>query len=281
MRVPRVLRIPMLILAVSLLAYVILVLLLVLRQERMIFFPDRVVGATPADAGLPYESVSFTAADGVRLAGWYLPAPESHVTVLFCHGNGGNIGYLLETAKVYARLGCSLLLFDYRGYGASEGNPDEAGLYRDAEAAWQYLVRERGAPPASIVLHGRSLGGAVAAWLARRHVPDALILESAFTSLGDVAAGAYPILPVRWMLRHEFPTRAHVRDTPSPVLVIHSPEDEIVPFSHGEALFAAAPGPKEFLRIRGGHNDGVLVSADVYEGALRRFLAAHAGAGAP
>jgi hypothetical protein len=271
----------MLILAVSLLAYVILALVLSLRQERMIFFPDSAVTGTPAAAGLPFERVVFTAADGVRLTGWYLPAPGAAVTVLFCHGNGGNIGYLLETAKLYTRLGHNLFLFDYRGYGESEGSPDEEGLYRDAEAAWQYLVRSRGVPPASMVVHGRSLGGAVAAWLARRHVPDALILESSFTSLGDVAASAYPLLPVRWMLRHEFPTREHLREVRSPVLVVHSPEDEIVPFAHGEALYAAATGPREFLRLRGGHNDGVLVSAAAYEEGLRAFIRARTGAGTP
>jgi fermentation-respiration switch protein FrsA (DUF1100 family) len=271
----------MVILGVVLAAYIVLTLFLALRQERMIFFPDPVVGATPEAAGIPFERVTFTAADGVRLAGWYVPASGARVTILFCHGNGGNIGYLLETVKLCARLGYNLLLFDYRGYGESEGTPDEEGIYRDTEAAWNYLQRMRGGPPASIVVHGRSLGGAAAAWLARRHVPDAVIIESAFTSLGDVAASAYPLLPVRLMLRHEFPTLEHLRDVRSPVLIIHSPGDEIVPFAHGEALYAAARGPKEFLRIDGGHNDGVLLSAAAYGEGIRSFVARHTRAGAP
>jgi hypothetical protein len=149
-----------------------------------------------------------------------------------------------------------VLLFDYRGYGRSTGRPSEAGTYRDAEAAWRHLVETRGVDPERLILHGESLGGAVALELATRRPAAALVLESAFTSLPDLGARLYPVLPVRWLSRIRYDNSARVPGLRMPLLVIHSPADEIVPFADGQALFDAAPGPKEFLATSGGHNDG-------------------------
>jgi hypothetical protein len=243
-------------------------------QDRHIYFPTEAISATPGHLGISYEEVAFTTTDSVRLTGWFIPAAHPKGTVLFCHGNGGNISYLLETVKLFHAMEYNLLVFDYRGYGSSDGSPTEEGTYQDAEAAWDYLTRDRGVPPGTIVLMGRSLGGAVAAWLARRHLPPALILESTFTSLSDMAADAYPYFPIRWMLRFRYDTIDRLADLRCPILVIHSRSDEVVPFHHGRALYDRARGPKTFLEIHGGHNEGFLVSADAYAAGIRRFLAA-------
>ena len=266
-------RIPVIILFVCLVLYTALALFLYFTQERHVYFPTRPIGATPEHVGIAYERVSFRSADNVALTGWFVGVSRPRGTVLFCHGNGGNISYLLETVKLFSALEYNLLVFDYRGYGESDGTPTEEGTYLDAEAAWDYLVKQRGILPSSIVLMGRSLGGGVATWLAQRHAPQALILESTFTSLADIAAEVYPYFPVRWLLRFRYSTLDRIADVRCPVLVIHSRADEIVSFRHGWALFGAAREPKVFLEIQGGHNEGFLISADRYAAGIKDFLA--------
>jgi fermentation-respiration switch protein FrsA (DUF1100 family) len=255
--------------------YTLLAAFLYATQARHVYFPTGAISATPEHLGVPYEEVAFTTGDKVRLAGWYVPAVHPKGTVLFCHGNGGNISYLLETVKLFRSLEYNLLVFDYRGYGASDGTPTEEGTYRDAEAAYDYLVKDRGILPGTIVLMGRSLGGSVAAWLAQRHLPPALILESTFTSLSDMAAEVYPYFPVRWMLRFRYATIDRLPDLRCPVLIIHSRADEVIPFRHGRELWEKADEPKAFLEIQGGHNEGFLLSADIYAAGIRDFLKAH------
>jgi len=245
---------------------------LYLAQESFVYFPDRKLVATPASAGLAYEAVTLTTDDGVRLSGWYIPAPKSRGTLLFSHGNAGNISHRLESIRQFHDLGLDVFIYDYRGYGESEGKPSEEGTYRDAEAAWRYLTETRRVAPERLVYFGRSLGAGVASWLATRHPPRALIVESAFTSVPDFGAEVYPWLPVRWLARLQYPTRKNLRSVHAPVLVIHSRNDEIIPFRHGEALFVAANEPKEFLEIRGGHNDGFLVSGKRYTEGIDAFL---------
>ncbi len=260
------------ILATAAAGYVAVAGLLYLYQDRLVYFPERTLTATPTQAGFAYEPVRFLTADGIGLSGWFIPAPKSRGTLLFCHGNAGNISHRLESIRQFHQLGLDVFIFDYRGYGESEGVPSEAGTYRDAEAAWHYLVETRRAAPARLVYFGRSLGAAVASHLATRHPPRALIVESAFTSVPDFGAEVYPWLPVRWLARLQYPTREHLRSLHVPVLVVHSRNDEIIPFRHGEALYAAANEPKELLEIRGGHNDGFLVSGARYTGGIEAFL---------
>lgn len=246
--------------------------LLYFAQENLVYFPDRTLAGTPADAGMKYEPVTLVTEDGLRLSGWYLPALKSRGTLLFCHGNAGNISHRLESIRQFHDLGLDVFIFDYRGYGESEGKPSEQGTYRDAEAAWRYLVEQRRVAPERRVYFGRSLGAAVAAWLATQHPPRALIVESAFTSVPDFGAEVYPWLPVRWLARLRYPTQEYLRSVQAPVLVVHSRADEIVPFRHGEALYRAANEPKELLEIRGGHNDGFLVSGKRYTEGIDAFL---------
>jgi hypothetical protein len=192
--------------------------------------------------------------------------------VLFFHGNAGNISHRLDSLSVFHRLGFNTLIFDYRGYGQSEGSPSEDGIYRDAEAALTYLREDRGIPLKTIVYFGRSLGGSVAAWLAARTSPGALIVESSFTSAPDMAAQLYPLLPARMLTRLRYNTLEYLTRVTCPVLIIHSAEDEIIPFQHGQRLFAAAPEPKRFLEIHGDHNMGFLNSGPRYEQGLQEFL---------
>ena len=174
----------------------------------------------------------------------------------------------------FNELDLATLIFDYRGYGRSEGAASEQGIYRDAEAVWRHLTEERGIPAAEIVLFGRSLGAAVAASVASRHTPGALIIESGVVSVPDMAAKIYPWLPARWLARIGFPTGDYLRTTTCPVLVVHSRDDEIIPFDQGLRLFEVASEPKQFLELRGGHNDGFLVSGRRYLDGLDAFVAA-------
>lgn len=263
------------ILVYAAIAYVTFTFVMFLLQSRLIYYPNmpsRAVTATPDQVGLIYEGVKFAAEDGVRLDGWFLPAETPRGVLLFFHGNAGNISHRLESLRIFRDLGLSTFIFDYRGYGRSEGKVSEQGTYRDAEAAWRYLTVERGIPEQSIVYFGRSLGASIAAHLAMTHVPKALILESAFTSAPDVAARTYPFLPVRWLARFQYNAREYLESVTAPVLIVHSPQDEIIRFEHGRALFASANEPKRFLEMRGGHNEGFLVSGKTYVNAIDAFL---------
>ena len=196
----------------------------------------------------------------------------SRGVVLFCHGNAGNISHRLDSIRLFHELGLSVLIFDYRGYGQSSGKPTEQGTYRDADAAWDYLVEQRGISPAHIILFGRSLGASIAADLATRQSAAAVILESAFTSVPDVAATLYPWLPVRWLSRYQYNTEKKLANIHIPVLIVHSQDDEIIEFANGERLFDVANEPKQFLELRGGHNDGFMVSGNDYIQGLETFL---------
>jgi fermentation-respiration switch protein FrsA (DUF1100 family) len=256
-------------------AYVGFGALLFIFQSRFVYFPNREDAGTPGDMRLPYEDVFFTANDGVKLHGWFVPAESSRGTVLFCHGNAGNISHRLYTIHVLNQLGMDTFIFDYRGYGRSEGRPSEEGTYLDAEAGWEHLVNERRIPPERIVVFGRSLGGAVASRLARDRTPGALVLEASFTSVPDVGARMFPFLPVRWLARIDYSTLDHVREVICPTLVIHSRDDDMIPFEHGRRLFEAAREPKAFLETQGDHNDATFMSSERYLEGLGGFIAEH------
>ncbi len=260
--------------------YVLLLATLFLLQSCLIYHPDtptRAIVATPDSIGLDFESVKIPTEDDVTLDAWFVPAKNARGVLLFFHGNAGNISHRLESIRLFNRMRLSTLILDYRGYGQSEGEPSEEGTYRDAEAAWRYLTGRRGISPKRIVIFGRSLGGAVAAHAAKGREAGALILESAFTSVPDMAAQIYWFLPVRWLTRFDYDTESALASVSVPVLIIHSPEDQIVPYSHGRALFAAAREPKQFLEINGGHNTGFLQSEQKYLQGIDAFLTEHVG----
>ncbi len=256
--------------------YLGLSLFLYLYQPQLIYLPEtpsRALGETPGQIGLDYERVTLTADDGITLDGWFLPHAASRATLLFFHGNAGNISHRLASLKLFHELGLAVLIIDYRGYGRSGGRPSEAGIYRDAEAAWRYLTEQRQIPPRRILLHGRSFGGAVAAYLASQHQALGVVLESTFTSAPDLAAELYPWLPVRWLIRFDYDTRSRLDAIRMPVLVIHSRQDDLVPYSHGQTLHTAARPPKRFLELNGSHNHGIVSNSSRYRQALDEFIA--------
>ncbi len=268
----RVVRLLVIAAATTVAAYLLMCLAVYLLQARLVYLPHRTLLATPDDVGLPYERVALAAADGVALAAWFLPVEDARGVVLLCHGNAGNLSHRLDTLRILHGLRVSTLIFDYRGYGQSEGTPSEEGTYRDAEAAWRWLVEQKRAKPERIIVFGRSLGGGVASWLAAEREPAALVLESTFTSLPDVGASLYPFLPVRLLARIHYPTLERMAAIECPVLVVHSPDDELIPYSHGRALFDAALGPKHFLELEGDHNNGFELTGQAYADGLDAFL---------
>jgi hypothetical protein len=263
------------------LAYGVVLVLLFLFQERLVYYPQigRELQSNPRDHGMDYAPVTLATADGERLDAWFVPAPQSTAAVLILHGNAGNMSQRMDTIAMFHRLGYGVLIFDYRGYGRSTGRPSEEGLYRDAVAAWDHLTRERGIAPGEIVVFGESLGGAVAAWLAAHldepERPGALVLSSVFTSAPELAADLYAWLPTRWLVRLRYGTRAALAQIDCPVLIAHSPEDEIIPFRHGQLLYEAAPEPKAFLKMAGGHNEGFIFMLPAWVDALADFLGRH------
>jgi pimeloyl-ACP methyl ester carboxylesterase len=252
--------------------YLAIVLLMYFMQARMIYFPSKSIDSTPQQIGLAYEDVYLEAEDGVKIHGWFVPADSARATLLFLHGNGGNISHRLESIHQFHSLNLSVFIIDYHGYGLSQGKPGEQETYHDAEASWKYLTGQKQINPDKIIIFGRSLGGAVASWLAVKHQPRALIMESAFSSLVDIANTHYPFLPVRMMSRFNYDSKENIRRINVPVLFIHSPNDEIIPFKHGDELYRIANEPKQFLEITGSHNDGYLASSAEYLPALDRFI---------
>jgi len=242
-------------------------------QASFIFYPNmpgRELVATPEDIGLSYQDIELVTEDNIKLHGWYIPSDDAKATLLFFHGNAGNISHRLESIEIFNRLSLNVFIIDYRGYGQSEGKITEKGTYRDAEAAWKYLRQTQGEQP--IFIFGRSLGASIAAWLASKYTPAALIVESGFTSIPSMAQRIYPFLPVRLLAHFSYDTRKYVKDITCPIIVAHSRNDEIIPYQEGNDIFDAAPEPKVFLEMRGGHNDGFMVSGSAYFEALRSFI---------
>jgi hypothetical protein len=246
-------------------------------QRRLLYHPTAQIEVTPEVAGLGYADVWLANRAGTRLHGWWVPCEGARLTLLFCHGNGGNVSHRVESLRLFHGLGLSVLVFDYSGYGQSGGSPSEAATRADARAAWDWLVGEAGIGPERIVLFGRSLGGAVAAGLAAELAgegvhPAGMVLESTFTSVGDMGALIYPWLPVRRLVRDRYDSREALAGLRIPVLFGHSPDDDVVPFELGRALYEAYEGPKTFMDMRGDHNRGYASMGPAYPETLGRFL---------
>ncbi|TAJ10836.1 MAG: alpha/beta hydrolase [Nitrospirae bacterium] len=223
-------------------------------------------------SGLPLQEVWFQAEDGTKLFGWYVENRATPVVLLWCHGNAGNIIHRLENLVELYRLGFSVFLFDYRGYGRSQGRPTEEGMYQDALAAYDYLATSRHVAPERLLLFGRSLGGAVAGHVAVRRQAAGLILEGAFPSVAAVARAHYFGLPVDWLLGAEFNLTDRLAVLSLPVLVIHGGRDEIIPAELGRQVFDAARAPKDFYLVPGAdHNDLYVVGGRAYFQRLRQF----------
>lgn len=240
-------------------------------EEKSLYFPLRTIEATPKDIGLDYEDISFMSKDGIRLTGWFIPSKSPRATLIFCHGNGGNISHRLEKIKIFNDLNINVLIFDYRGYGMSGGSPSENGLYLDVEAVYDFLINDKKVLPQRIIVYGESLGGAVAIDLASKHELGGIIIEEGFTSVGDMAKGILPFLPT-FIYKSKFDSLQKIKGIKSPKLILHSVDDEIVPFEMGEKLFQVASEPKEFVKLRGGHNDTFLISKEIFISKTELFI---------
>ena len=266
-------------------AYLGLLVLLRLGEPRLLYFPGPrgALLTPPPSLGLPVERVELRASDGLRLVAWIIRADSAAPWLLICHGNGGNISDAGRPFH-YAGLrqaGLNLLAFDYRGYGESEGTPTEEGLYRDAEAAYRFLTESLAVPPGRLVIFGHSLGSAVAVELAGRVPAAGLILDGALTSVPDRAQEIYPFLPVRWLAVSRYASRDKVGRLTLPKLFLHAERDEVIPIEHGRRLFEAAPGPKRFVTLGGGHADAFEADSATYFGAIRDFVAELQGGSSP
>lgn len=247
------------------------------REPHLIYFPIREIEQTPDQFGWRFEDVHLTAADGVRLHAWFIPAPialpSSSLTFLFFHGNAGNLSHRLEKLAILRDLGPDVLILDYRGYGRSEGFPNESGTYLDAQAAYNYLTVSLHRDPRTIIAYGESLGSAVAVDLAAKQTVGGVVIEEPFTSIVDAGQSMFPFLPVRWLVRNRYDTLGKVGRIRAPLLIFHSRDDELFPMRHSERLLAAACDPKRLVELRGGHNDAFLTSVETYRAGLKEFLA--------
>ncbi|MBF0605320.1 MAG: alpha/beta hydrolase [Nitrospirae bacterium] len=259
------------ILAVVVCAYGGACLTVYLTQFDKVFRIPRKGDQTPADWGLDYEEWMIDN-QGKRLHAWWIPGVPQRPVVLFCHGNGVTIRHLAKHVQFLRPLKVGICLFDYQGYGDSDGEVGEKAFCSDAAAVWWHLVTKRGLKAENILVYGHSLGGGVATWLAGRHPCGGVILEGTFTSIPDLATDHYPWLPVRRLARIDFNNLAHIKKIKVPVLIAHSTEDEIIPFHHGETLFNHAGGPKRLLPIRGRHVDAFVAMGDVGCFAIRDFF---------
>ncbi|MBI4382990.1 MAG: alpha/beta hydrolase [Nitrospinae bacterium] len=250
--------------------------LILLGEKKIVFHPYKYPEGywDPQAHGLRVEDVFFQSEDGVKLHGWYVPRPDAAATLLWFHGNAGNLSHRLDNILELRRLKINVFIFDYRGYGRSEGEPDEEGIYRDSRAAYRVLTGTKNISPDKLFLFGRSLGAACAIEVALQHPAAGLVLESAFTSAGDMAKKMFPILPAARLIRSRFDSLSKISRVRLPVLFLHGDRDDLVPYELGRKLYDAANEPKEFYDIRGaGHNDTYIAGGEAYFATLDRFIA--------
>lgn len=256
-------------------AIVVYIVFLLLFENKIIFHPSRYPEGywDPASVGVPAQDIYFTSEDGVKLHGWFIPAPKAVATVLWFHGNAGNISHRLDNIQRLAPLNLNIFIFDYRGYGRSEGEPDEQGIYKDSKAAYKTVIGLNSVSVDTLFLFGRSLGGICAVETALNHPARGLILESVFTSASDMSRKVFPLIPLGWAIRSKLDAIGKVPNLKLPKLFLHGTRDEIVPYDLGRKLFDHAGEPKKFYPIEGaGHNDTYTIGGRDYFDTLNRFI---------
>ena len=258
---------------ISLIFFGIILLVLFVRylESKSIFHPTKEVGMTPADLGIAFEDVFFETSDHVRLNGWFIKKPSAQSTLLWFHGNAGNISHRLDKLSLFYTLNLNIFIFDYRGYGKSERTPTEKGIYRDARAAYDYLAGRPDVDKNKIIAYGDSLGGVAAIDLAAQRALSCVIADSAFSSAADIARAIFPFVPGS-VLAAKMDSAHKVKKIVIPKLFIHSINDEIIPFRLGKKLFDSAAEPKEFLEIKGGHNTNHIDSRELWFNGIKKFL---------
>ena len=241
-------------------------------ERRGIYYPYEKIEFTPDEYNLQYEDIFFKTSDALVLNAWFIPAKNPRGTLLYCHGNAGNLSHRIEMVEIFNKLNLNVFIFDYRGYGRSEGAPSEEGLYRDAQAAYDYLLSRSDINKSAIIIYGKSIGANVAVDLASKVKAALVISESGFSSAYDMGRKLFPYLPVKWMLTIKYDAVSKIKSIAAPKLIIHSINDEIVPFRLGKKLFEAASEPKELYQMRGGHNEAVFMAKEEYKTSVNDFL---------
>jgi len=252
--------------------FLVLGVYLYFNQGRMIFMPMKELAITFSETGLEGEDIYIQVVPEEKINAWYFTGKPGEKTILFCHGNAGNISHRLETVQFLKDLEVNILLFDYRGYGLSDGHPTEEGAYADTRAAFNWLVSEKKIEPSDIIIFGRSLGGAVAIELASKISCGGIIVESSFTSVSELGAKMFPLFPVKYLLRYDFDSIGRIKHLKCPILVTHSPEDEMIPYEMGQRLYENAPEPKYFIDLHGSHNDREYLGDKTYIEAMTNFI---------
>lgn len=247
--------------------------LLYIFQNSFIFFPSKTLEINPGQYSIHYEDHYFQAGDGVNLHGWWIEKPEASATVILSHGNAGNISHRISLVQMMNGLNVNFFLYDYRGYGKSEGKPDERGLYLDGLAAYHFVRETKGIAPSEIILFGRSIGGAVAAENAVKSEIGGLVVEAAFSDVRSLMRQLFPIVP-SFLAKYDFPVSEYLKQTNVPIMIMHSHQDDIIPYSHGLKNYEAANSPKWFIELQGGHNDSFIISETIYLAAWHQFLLA-------
>lgn len=262
-------------------AYILLLIVMYMFQNKLLFMPSSVHVQTPESFGLTASDVWVETDDGETIHGWYFPNESAEFVVLLSHGNAGNIGGRISIAESLVKSGASVLLYDYRGYGKSTGKPSEAGFYSDIMAVIRYLGSELEVQPDQIILYGRSMGGAVAAYAATQIDAKGLVLDSAFLNVKEMIKDLYPFVPA-FLASYDFPLDEYVKQIPQiPVMVMHSRDDEIVDFSHGRKVFELLEEPKMFVELQGGHNENFFESRETFEFYWHNYLDGLCGHCAP
>ena len=255
--------------------FLVMGLLVRLMENRLAYFPTpfpESFGDASHD-GLSLEDVFLQTTDGLRIHGWFHRVPESPSVLLWFHGNAGNLADRLDHLRILSLLGVNVFAIDYRGYGKSEGAPNEEGIYRDADAAYRFLTAEKECDPDRIVVYGISLGSAVAVDLAARKPCGGLILSAPFTSAREMVRRMFRIPFIQYFPKTRFDNLAKIRRVGVPVLIMHGTQDELVPFEMGKRLFEAAGEPKRFFPVEGaGHNDIYVIAREAYLDQMRKFV---------
>ena len=264
------------VLIAAIVAILLWLLLLVIFEKKFIYFPSVYPDGVYEEAShrLQPEDCWFKTEDGVQLHGWFLRVTDPIATLVMSHGNAGNISHRYPILQALQKSGFNVFMYDYRGYGRSEGSPGEDGVYKDGRAAYDFVTQRHDVDQKKIILFGTSLGGAVAVAVAQQRKTSALILEATFTSAKEMARVHYPFLPVQYMMRTEFNSIEKIRTIHVPILFIHGSIDGIVPLKLGKRLYEAANEPKEFYEIAGAdHNDIFWVGGNEYIERIRSFVA--------
>jgi len=253
-------------------AYLLVAIIMYFYQDKMVFVPSRNNVLTPDEIGLEFEEVRLQVSEQESIHGWYFPVDTSASTVLFCYGNAGNKSRRTTSILFFTELGVNLAIFDYRGYGQSDGSPGEQNCYDDVKKVYDWLVNEKNIPPAKIIIFGRSLGGAIATELAARVQCAGLIVESSFTNIAQISQLMFPYFFADKLTKFSFDTIAKIRNINCPLLVTHSTDDELIPFSMGQQLFEKGAEPKYFFEFTGRHNDRDYLRDSSYIQTVKEFI---------